>query len=288
MSETKENTSSVPNGDTSAKAAVEVQPSTDSEVKPVEVKKPVDKVSAAFAKLSRKEKELIEKEKTFKQREEKLIALEQLEKDMDTDFLAVAKKKGWDFERLAKAELEKLDNKSKDPEVKALADKMKAIEEKEARMLESEREKANEAGIKRFEDDLKAVIADKVDDFEYCSIKGDKALKLALEIVNENYLKVKQATGKEEVLSPQEALELAEQYYEEEAAELVKAKKSEKHRPVAKKEDEEFVKKIKDVVTKTSTKTLSNAMDGESSSTIVKPKTEAERKALAKQALRGL
>lgn len=94
---------------------------------------------------------------------------------------------------------------------KAADERIQAFEEAQAKKVEQERKVQDTKVIQGFKSQLSKVIEADKEKFEYCSYHGAAAEELAYEFLREV---VKESGGKE-AITPQEAIEMVEEYYEE-------------------------------------------------------------------------
>ena len=247
-------------------------------VAPVETPKtdvPLD--STRFAQLAKKEQELQKQREAlraeqdgFKSEREKFTEirqkLEQFEEMKVKDPVAALKLAGFSEKDLYKFIAAQEDNST--PEEKAIKATQSEIakfkEEQEKIRLEAET-KRNEEVIKSFKEDITKTIKDNADKFEFCSYNGPAAEELIYDTVAQ----VLQDSG--EVITPNEAAEMVEAYYEEQyklMSNLKKIKPKEEPKPESKPE------------TSQPSKTLSSKVAATAASTVVtKRESPSEKKA---------
>ncbi len=112
------------------------------------------------------------------------------------------------------------DAKAKDtPEAKAVAAaeaKIKEFEDRQAKAQEAQRAESDAGVIKRYQSHISRVVTGDKDKFEFCNFNGPVAESLIYDTVVAHFEATKDPkTGQGEVLSPQEAAEMVEKYYED-------------------------------------------------------------------------
>lgn len=179
-----------------------------------------DSVSVALAKVARREKELRAKEGLIEEADKSKKLADELIKRAKEDPIAFLEEMNGSIEDALQRNLTK---KKVDPAVKALEDKLKAMEE-EKNLASKKAQEAHEAElVKSWRNSTSKLIDDKVSDFEFCSLQDrDEVLDKAQSIVEEFW---KESGGKE-VLPQETALKWLEEYYESLDEKLSKAKKS--------------------------------------------------------------
>lgn len=202
-------------------------PTTTSDTNPSVTAQP--NTSDAFAQLSRKEAERVKKEQIFKQerdafQKEKAEAQSIIQKDQQfeelrkRDVVQALKLKGFSeqdiFNYLAEnqpVELTPEQKAAKAAEAAAEA-KIKAWEEKQTKDKADERAKVDAGLITGFKGTIAKTIEIDKDKYEYCAHYGPIAQDLVYETV---LASIRDSQGKD-IMSAKEAIELVEQYYEDE------------------------------------------------------------------------
>jgi hypothetical protein len=230
------------NIDVAASPVVETQPIGTPEAK-VEVAKPVDeRFASKFAALTRKEKEIQaarrmheEQMGSVKQQQEEIARMRaEIEAEKSSwkskfkeNPLKALEAEGFSFQDLNDIALndsnpttemqlkrfkEDLDSKYS----RELAELKKQLQDKEEGEAKNNLERQQVA----YKHSLSDTIDKNAEKYDYSSIYKDDAVQLAYEVTEEYYNEHKK------VLSPSEALDLVEQYLEDEATKILSAKKS--------------------------------------------------------------
>lgn len=211
--------------------ALEDAPLEGTEVPLEEVKvedKPDDaNLGARFAALTRREKQLQEREKAAKQGDEQVKRFTKAIENIKQDPLAALKEVGLTFEDLAQAYL-----RAQDPNhVPSPEEKIKSIEERlaqkeaqeakfkadqESKELE-EKQRYIDESINAFKTKLREQVASQAEKYEL--VQANDAIDMVYEVI-ESYFQ-----ENEEMLDPAQALDAVEAHLEEEAKKIMKLKK---------------------------------------------------------------
>jgi hypothetical protein len=203
--------------------------------------------STPFNQLAKKEAELVRQKEQFK-RERQTIEAEKVklaeiqkqyneyEEKKKSDPVAALKMLGFSetdiFNYMAANEKKEptTEEKAAQAAAEAADARIKAYEEaQQKKIIEQETQRDNSL-IAGFKSDISNAIKANVDKFEYCNYYGKEAEALAYEITLET---LKTTQGKD-VLTPSEALELAEEYFENRDKEMMTLKKRQPAVPVEK------------------------------------------------------
>ena len=194
--------------------------------------------STAFSQLAKKEAELVRQRSEFKKEQEatrlekakveeyqkKIQAYEQAKQ---TDPVAALKMLGFSeqdiFNYMASQQKTEptAEEKAAQAAAKAADEKIRAFEEQQTRRLLHEQQQKDQSLIAGFKSELGKALQQTKDSLEYCAYYGPEAEDLAYEIT---LAVVKESKG-QEILTPHEALQMAEEYFEERDKEMSTLKK---------------------------------------------------------------
>lgn len=180
-----------------------------------------EKFASKFAALSRKEKALLEREKSIKEQSSKFEKFGSLLETAKENPLALLEEAGLTFDDLANYVLSQ--GKEKDPASEVMKrlealESQRAEDQKRAEQKELDRQKAYvEKAITEYRKDLDGYIAANPDDYEL--ILANNAQDDVWEVVEEYFYE----TG--EILAPEQAAKQVEDYLVAEAEKLLKSKK---------------------------------------------------------------
>lgn len=195
--------------------------------------------SEKFAGLARKEAEFVKKQLAFQQeraaweKDQKakadaiLAKANEFETTRKSDPIAALRMLGFTeteiFNYLAASEKKELTPEEKAAQAaQAIVDeKLGAFEKAQAEKEQQAQLQLDQKTISKFKGQLGSVIEANKDKYEYCAHFGAAALDLAYQMVLET---VKESNG-EDVPTPEEAIEMVEQYYEEEDKAMANIKK---------------------------------------------------------------
>lgn len=212
---------------------------------------PKELQSTPFSQLAKKESDLVRQKQEIKKQQE-LMASEKakmseiqkqvqlFEETKKKDPIAALKMIGFTetdiFNYMAAQEKPELspEEKAAQAAVEATEAKLKAYEEAQLKKVQEEQTKRDQSLIQGFKEDLNQVIASDPVQFEYCHHYGP----VAQELMYETTLAVYQASDGKEVLTPREAAEMVEAYYEEQDK-LMSSLKKRQPTPVAPSASEE-------------------------------------------------
>lgn len=254
--------------------------------KAAEAKAPKPPGDNRFAYLARKEQERVKKEVELKQKETALAERERKYAEQE------ARRKGYAsnpvaalqdaFPGLSAREAYELLTNAILAEGKATPDgqvyqvrqeveELKRLREEDARRQQEASQKAQEAqraeAVAEFRAEILDFVKANAETFELCSIYPDESQDLIYSLIETHY----EQTG--ETMSPKEAAEKAEAYWEGEAMKVAKARKL--AGKLGKPAEE-------------APKTISNASTASMPSVINQPKSEADRMARAKAAMEAI
>lgn len=220
-------------------------------------KKEETRISARFAALARREKQLLEREKAIKDYEVKSKSLSKAIENIKKDPMSALQEVGLTFEELAQAYLNG-QNPDYEPtpeeKIKQIEERLaqreqqekEAVERAEQEKLEKEQKRIEES-ISNYKANLKRQIDNEGDKYEL--IRANEAYDMVYDVI-ETYYKDNQ-----QVLEPAVAMEHVEQYLEEQARKLLNLKK---FAPKSTEQAEEVKDNSPDVRVSTPSPTLTN------------------------------
>jgi len=190
-----------------------------------EVKKTEDTdFSRRFAALSKRQKDLFNKEQELKKQELRYKELEEIESLREKNPLEYLKKKNMNFDDLLSSVLKENEPPTVEDKLTALEKKIEAYqkaEEEKALRAKEEAEKAakenEQKAIDGFKKEIDAFIKSDVEKYELINANG--ATEMVFEVISENYQKTQQ------VMPTEEAAQLVEAYLEQELDKILKLKK---------------------------------------------------------------
>lgn len=200
------------------------------EVPPKQEEKQEDQnLSARFAALSRREKMIVEKEKTLKEQMAKIKEFEDQKKGALNDPLDFLNKNGLSLDQVLEAALGAKREPSVDEKIAKL---QQMIEERDKAAEEAKKKEQEEAEKRKRESeekliaDFKAKISKHVEDNaeKYELIKENNASELVYEVI-EQYYAASVSAGKPEILEIEKAADLVEDHLYEQAQGLFKKSK---------------------------------------------------------------
>jgi hypothetical protein len=214
--------------DNEAAAPQEIDPETADTEESAEPKE--DKLtSARFAALSKREKEIVRKEQEFKKSIEHAKYIEENMERFKRSPKTVLSELGLDYESFTKMYLDELDGK--EPERK-VEDFIKEIDEKhesrwknlEEQQKELQEQKQQEV-IDNFKKQIKENLSseESLDKYELINVK--KAYDVVYGVIEQHFNDTMGEDGQGEILSIDEAADIVEKHFEEEAQTFLKAKK---------------------------------------------------------------
>lgn len=253
--------------------------------------------SDRFAILAKKEAKIVREQQAFKAEQAKLAdektrltefynKIQRYEELKKADPIAAIKELGFSetdlFNYLSGQE-------KKEPTTEELASKaaQDAIDKfkVEQSKIQNEAQKARDDGIiKRFRGQIGESIEKNKDKYEYCAFNGPLAQELAFDLVNQV---LKDSKGSE-LLSIDEALDMVENYYEEQDKSMSTLKKRQpkvEAAPIKSKEPER-TRTITPPIGAPATKTLSNKVSPTVASTVKRVETHEQKKTRLIEALK--
>ena len=188
-----------------------------------------DLISSRMTELARREYEVVQEKKRIKEEAEKYKSIAENLEELKKSPKKVLEELGVDFESFTSTYLDELDGKEKvktaEEMVKELAEennrKWQALEEEKAKAQEIRQQEVIEAYKKKIQADL--TTEENIEKFELVNLKG--AFDVVYDVVNQHFEKTEKETGTGEVLDIQEAAQIVEDYFLEEANTFLKAKK---------------------------------------------------------------
>ncbi len=201
----------------------ETTPEVEPEVKPEEKKE--DRLSSRFAALNKldrtvkeREKAIVQREQTISEKEKKYAEWERIEKGAQADPFAVLKLLGIDLNTLNEKWLVEQTISPQDKKLSEVEERIAAFEREKAEYeVQSQAQKVKEATAAYFKS-LNQIVQSN-DQFELIRQNGEEGINEVITLQTD-YLK---EYGK--MLDDQEALDLVEKAYEDEAKKYVSAKK---------------------------------------------------------------
>lgn len=194
--------------------------------------------STPFSQLAKKEAEIVRQREIFKREKQAIEAektkLAEINKQIKlyedtkkTDPIAALKMIGFSetdiFNYMAANEQKEPtpeERAAKAAEAAAEA-KIKAFEEQQKQRIIAEQKERDTTLIKGFKSDIANTIKTNSEKYEYCNYYGPEAEALAYEIT----LATLKTSGGKDVLTPQEAIQMAEEYFENKDKEMATLKK---------------------------------------------------------------
>jgi hypothetical protein len=231
-----------------------------------------DRFVQAFTKIQKRERELTQLAKELKERSRKLEDFEKALESQKADPLALLKYAGVTYDDVTKHLLEQPKD---DPVLKKLDSVEKTIEKLSKKDQESEAESAKrkyEEAVSAVKKDLNGIVSSDSSKFEACKFFGNESIDIAFNVMDEYY----GTNG--EALSYEDALTATEEWLQKNRIEPALKYKEQTSKEVQQKEAPAASEKPK--------KTLSNSLDASPPTGGERVLTRAERRELAKRALK--
>ena len=179
-----------------------------------------EKWDSRFAALSRKEKAIIERERSLKEMQEKVTAWEAAQKSAKEDPTKLLEQAGMTFDDLVNHMI----GVKEDPKELTVDDKYKALEEKIAAMEKAAVEKEQvskqeeaEIAVQEFKQDISSFVESNADKFEIVNALGEH--ELIFQVIEQHYNET------EEMMPLENAAELVEKNLEESIRKVMNLKK---------------------------------------------------------------
>lgn len=212
-------------------------------------------LSARFNALSKREKLLVERERELKQREERLKYFDENYEQLKRSPKKVLEELGLDFEKFTSAYLDELDGKKPEKSVEDMIAEVQKEQSEWRSQFEDQQRQMQEAQKKQFienyKKDLKNYLSSEPNLEKYELINAKGAYDTVYDVIQSYFMQTQEETGQGQTISVDEAAQLVEEHFEEEAKTFLKAKKF-----AEKKEEEPKPEKHKKSVT------LSNKSSG--------------------------
>lgn len=198
-------------------------------VKEAEAKN-TEKLGKRFAAIKSQSRELYKAQSDLKAREAKVADVEAKIKLFQDDPYKAAEAMGLSYEAWTKRLLAGEQKAEEVDRVKTIEKTLEQMQAEADKKAQQEAQAKYDASIAQIESDTRAGIKEKEDVYEYCSLRSDEAVELVVELQKAHVFEQQKLLEAGEIdslgLMPlDEALEKAENYFEQEAEKYVKAKK---------------------------------------------------------------
>jgi len=192
---------------------------------PVEPAKPQDdEFVRRFAALTRQQKQLLEREKALKAREDEYKRYKDLEELKSKDPWAFAKQTNLDLDAVISGASRDGQPPSVEDQIKALNDKISSYEKlDQERQLKAEQERQQMA-VDTFRKKINSVIEADLEKYEMLNLEDNKG-DLVFDVINEHFEKTMSEYGQGDVLDIDKAAEMVENYLVNRALKYTQAKK---------------------------------------------------------------
>lgn len=186
-------------------------------------------LSARFNALSKREKLLVERERELKQREERLKYFDQEFDQLKRSPRKVLEELGLDFEKFTSAYLDELDGKKPEKSVEDMIAEVQKEQSEWRTQFEEQQKQMQEAQrrqfVENYKKDLKNYLSSEtnLDKYELINAKG--AYDTVYDVIQSYFNQTLQETGQGQTISVDEAAQLVEEHFEEEAKTFLSAKK---------------------------------------------------------------
>jgi hypothetical protein len=229
------------------------------EVKPTEDPRFAEK----FAALTKKEREIFQKELRMKEMEQRLRRFEELERLKSENPYAFIKETGVDLEKTLLAAAREGEPPTVDDKVSELQSQIQKLQEMLKTKEETEIKTKEQMAMEQFKSNLKNHITSKADDYEL--ILANDAVDTVFDVIQTHFEKTKQDLGEGEILPFDKAAELVENYLLEKTKKAIQAKKISQllqaQQPAPEPQQKGFSNTISQSLTPTLTKQTAGKMD---------------------------
>ena len=244
--------------------------------------------SSEFAKFAKKEAEIVAKQQALKKEKEEWQPRIAKLTEAETQFQAYQKKKAVDpigaLKDLGFSETDVLNYMASNPTTELTVEQKAAQAAQEAadatlkqweqqQFVKTKQQQVEQDSrlIDEYKSQLSKVISSDKDKYEYCSFYTKEAEALAYEIT----LEVVRSSQGEEIITPEEAIQMAEEYYEARDVDMAKLKKRQ-GRPPDSSPDAVAASPVAETLTKGSAPRSSRTLDDRVTSTVASMRHTAQ------------